>query len=120
MDAETRRHGDTEFSENHGRLTRRQGDAGTRGHRENADRATERLGESARSKASNATLVKAVRAINAELRRSGPLVGRTSRRVSQSGLRKNRIRGFNRGPLRQRLEGGATCGPLRYRFLHFL
>jgi len=55
----------------------------------------------------------AVESINAELRRGGPLVGRMSRRVSQSGLRKNRIQGFNRGPLRQRQEGGATCGPLR-------
>ena len=58
-----------------------------------------------------AVSVEAVESINAELRGGGPLVGRTYRRVSQSGLRKNRIQGFNRGPLRQRLESGATCGP---------
>ena len=40
-----------------------------------------------------AVSVEAVESINAELRRGGPLVGRTSRRVSQSGLRKNRIWG---------------------------
>ena len=76
-----------------------------------------------------AVSVKAVESINAELRGGVPLIGRTSRRVSQSGLKKPRIQGFNRGPLpfdklmalsklkcvegRQRLEGGATCGPLR-------
>ena len=42
--------------------------------------------------------VEAFESINAELRGGGPLVGRTYRRVSQSGLRKNRIQGFNRGP----------------------
>jgi hypothetical protein len=50
----------------------------------------------------SAVSVEAIESINAELRGGGPLVGRTSRRVSQSGLRKIRIQGFNRGPLRQR------------------
>ena len=60
----------------------------------------------------SAVSVEAIESINAELRRGGPLVGRMSRRVSQSGL-KILIQGFNRGPLRQRLKGGATRGPLR-------
>ena len=74
-----------------------------------------------------AVSVEAFESINAELRGGGPLVSRTYRSVSQSGLRKNRIQGFNRGPLpfdklmalnkrkcvegRQRLESGATCLP---------
>ncbi len=37
----------------------------------------------------SAVSVEAIESINAELRRGGPLVGRMSRRVSQSGLRKN-------------------------------
>jgi hypothetical protein len=58
-------------------------------------------------------IAKCDKSFNAELRKGGPLVGRTSRRVSQSFL----ILWFNRGPLRQHLESGAIRGSLRYGFL---